>query len=282
MGEPLVPVRASPGLRVNMPSKLFREACEACAEPVAPVRKRGSPLLAAQDRVRGPRCTGAELLARDAPDAAVEGRLLEDGLRELRPRALPVRGEVPDAELGVAAREAHALPPRDGRRRSGILAGRRRPQPRRARRRGGASSGRSCGRSPRTATTSGPPTPDRPPPPRRGASSARTPRGGSASPTRRTARPSSRRTRSPMSTRRAAHRALPRAPFRRRWPRRLPADRPRRRPRSSTQPCGGRGRVSTAAQGARRGHPSRGGPARARRRRRTRARARPRAGPRPR
>ena len=50
-----------------------------------------------EHRVRGPRRGTAELGSRDPAHAAVEAGLLEDRLRELGPRALAVRGEVPDA-----------------------------------------------------------------------------------------------------------------------------------------------------------------------------------------
>src|SRR4029079_8650183 len=52
--------------------------------------------LAAQDRVRRAWGGPAEFLGRDLADAAVDSGLLEDRSRELGPRALALRGHVPD------------------------------------------------------------------------------------------------------------------------------------------------------------------------------------------
>src|SRR6476469_10059238 len=70
------------------------QALETLLQPLAPVRQLGGAALAAQNRVRRPRRARAELGRRDAPDARVEARLLEDRLRELRPRAVAARGDV--------------------------------------------------------------------------------------------------------------------------------------------------------------------------------------------
>ena len=94
---------------------------EAGAKPVAPVRElRRAGSLAAQDGVRRPRRRTLELRGRDAPHARVEARLLEDRLREVGPRAVAVRGDVPEARAGGPRRRARAWPRRDGRRRSGL------------------------------------------------------------------------------------------------------------------------------------------------------------------
>src|SRR5687767_422214 len=79
------------------------QLAEALREAVAPVREsRRARSLAAQDRLARTRGGAPELLGRDAPHAAVDARLLEDRNRKLRPRAVAVRGDVPDAAREVA------------------------------------------------------------------------------------------------------------------------------------------------------------------------------------
>ena len=251
-------------------------------QAVAPVRQLRGALLAAEDRDRRPRRLRAELRRRDPPHPAVEPGLLEDRLREVGPRAVAGRREMPDPERGAAVDQRARRLGEVARRRSGTRAGRPPPPPRRAPLRAAASCGRSCGPSRRRATTSGRSTPAPPRPPRRAASSGRRRRGGPARPTRGTGSPSSRRRRSRSRTRRAARRAPRRAPSRRRSRRPPPAGRPPRRRRSSTPPRGARDRAPTGAAAPRGGRPTPSGRARGARPLRTPARARGRAGrPRP-
>src|SRR5215471_12726678 len=75
---------------------LARQALEAGAQSVAPVRQRLSvEALAPQRRIRGPGSGPVELCARDASDAAIDSRVVEDRLRELGPRAVAAAGDVP-------------------------------------------------------------------------------------------------------------------------------------------------------------------------------------------
>src|SRR3954470_12564269 len=83
---------------------LIQKPREALTQAVAPVRQLGGALLGAEHRVRramGPR---AELLSRDAADAALDAGVFEDRLREVRPRAVAARGHVVDAERQLGHR----------------------------------------------------------------------------------------------------------------------------------------------------------------------------------
>ena len=217
-------------------------------KPVAPVRqRRRSRALAPQHGVRRPRRRAAELGGRDPPHAAVEPRLLEDRLRELRPRAVAVGGEMPEP-----ARKRDELVHRfgempDERRRAALVVDDRDLVALRAEPQHRAHEVR-CPSS-RRATRCARSTRPRPPRPRRAASCARTPTAGSAHRTRRTAFASSRRRRSRSRSRRAARRARARAACRRRSPRPRPADRPRRRRRPSTRRRAARDRARRARGG---------------------------------
>src|SRR6187401_3802638 len=79
---------------------------EAGAQPLAPVREYGSSRpLTAQHGVRGPRRRSLELGRRDTPYAALELRLLEDRLGELRPRAVAGGSYVPQTLRQIVVHE---------------------------------------------------------------------------------------------------------------------------------------------------------------------------------
>ena len=176
---------------------------EARDQAVAPVGEDGRALpFAPKYRVRRPRRGSPELVGRDAAHPALDPRLLEDRLREIGPGAVSVARPDARAPAEGPRLRARAPPRRDGRRRWGTLAGRRRPRPRPAPVRPGASSGRSCGPSVRRARTCAR-SRRRRRPPLRGASSGHRRRAGSARPTRRTGCACGRRTRSRSRRRRA-------------------------------------------------------------------------------
>src|SRR5919201_692833 len=73
------------------------QSSKAFPQALAPVREAGRACaLAAQHRVRRPRCPAPELVAGDPEHPGAKACLLEDRLRELRPAAFPGGGEVPD------------------------------------------------------------------------------------------------------------------------------------------------------------------------------------------
>ena len=244
---------APPVTRRRIRGRLAAHLREARPQALAPVRKlRGARSLAPEHGVRGPRRGARELRRGDTPDRAVDARLLEDRLGEVRPRAVAVGRDVPEPLRKVVVDEPRERRPRGGRRTSESRAGRPPRRPRRAPRRAAASSAGSCAPSARTATTSARSTLSARRQPRRGASSVRTPTWGSARRTRRTASACDRRTRSRSRTSRAGAGAPLHVPSRRCSRRLRPAGRPRPRRRPSTQRCGGRGRaplVTTCRRG---------------------------------
>ena len=150
------------------------------------MRKRGGTrALTAENRVGGPRSRSGELRRGDGNDSAADAGLFEDCFCKPCPRALAVRGQVPDS-----ARRGRRDPPwrrPGGRCRWGNRAGPRRHAPRLAPRPAGASSAGSSYRSGQRARTYGRSTRPLPRPPLRAASSGRRPTAGSQRPTRRRA-----------------------------------------------------------------------------------------------
>ena len=134
-------------------ARLAAQAIETGAQTLAPVRQpRCAVTLAAQHRVGRPRRGTAELRGRDPAHTTVETRLLEDRLGEVRPRAVAVGRDVPDAarqvdELSNRRREVTRRTSGEPRW-SSTTATSSRSAPRREHRAAG-----SCGSSSRRATT---------------------------------------------------------------------------------------------------------------------------------
>ena len=89
--------RGEPWARADRYSRSASAARQA-ARPSRQCGSSGAPFSLRRIETGGPRRPRAELRRRDPPHPAVEPRLLEDRLGEVRPRAVAGRGEVPDAE----------------------------------------------------------------------------------------------------------------------------------------------------------------------------------------
>src|SRR5512147_2790215 len=97
---------APPVTRRRMAGRLPAHLGEALVQAVTPVwEPRRSCTGAAQHRIRRARSRSAELLGRHPTHAAGEAGLIEDRLCKVGPRALAVRGDVPETEGRIASRE---------------------------------------------------------------------------------------------------------------------------------------------------------------------------------
>src|SRR5215208_4091266 len=93
----LEPMKPAPPVTSRFTPASLEKTRQALAQALPPVRQsRRGVTFAPQHRIRRPGRRAGERLARHAPDAAGDAGLLEDRLRELRPGAFAVGGDVPD------------------------------------------------------------------------------------------------------------------------------------------------------------------------------------------